>query len=141
MSIEIYDTTLRDGAQGVGINFSVSDKLRIAEHLDTLGVAVVEGGWPGANPTDTEFFAAMTTRPLRNATLAAFGATRRAGVRPQDDPQLRTLLELDGTDGDACRQDVGSAGGRRAPHDDRGEPGHDRRVRALARRRGPARRV
>ena len=93
MSIEIYDTTLRDGAQGVGINFSVSDKLRIAEHLDTLGVTVVEGGWPGANPTDTEFFAAMRTRPLRNATLAAFGATRRAGVRPQDDPQLRTLLD------------------------------------------------
>jgi 2-isopropylmalate synthase len=93
MSIEIYDTTLRDGAQGVGINFSVSDKLRIAEHLDTLGVTVVEGGWPGANPTDTEFFAAMRTRPLRSATLAAFGATRRAGVRPQDDPQLRTLLD------------------------------------------------
>ena len=59
MSVEIYDTTLRDGAQGVGINFSVSDKLRIAEHLDALGVTVVEGGWPGANPTDTEFFAAM----------------------------------------------------------------------------------
>ena len=93
MTIEIYDTTLRDGAQGVGINFSVSDKLRIAEHLDTLGVTVVEGGWPGANPTDTEFFAAMRTRPLRNATLAAFGATRRPGVRPQDDPQLRTLLD------------------------------------------------
>ena len=93
MSIEIYDTTLRDGAQGVGINFSVSDKLRIAEHLDTLGVTVIEGGWPGANPTDTEFFAAMRTRPLRNATLAAFGATRRAGVRPQDDAQLRTLLD------------------------------------------------
>ncbi len=79
MSVEIYDTTLRDGAQGVGINFSVSDKLRIAEHLDTLGVTVVEGGWPGANPTDTEFFAAMRSRPLRNATLAAFGATRRPG--------------------------------------------------------------
>jgi 2-isopropylmalate synthase len=93
VSIEIYDTTLRDGAQGVGINFSVSDKLRIAEHLDTLGVAVIEGGWPGANPTDTEFFEAMRTRPLRHATLAAFGATRRPGVRPQDDAQLRTLLD------------------------------------------------
>jgi 2-isopropylmalate synthase len=93
MNIEIYDTTLRDGAQGVGINFSVSDKLRIAEHLDTLGVTVVEGGWPGANPTDSEFFAAMRTHPLRTATLAAFGATRRAGTRPQDDLQLRTLLD------------------------------------------------
>jgi 2-isopropylmalate synthase len=93
MSLEIYDTTLRDGAQGVGINFSVSDKLRIAEHLDTLGVTVIEGGWPGANPTDTEFFAAMRARPLQHATLAAFGATRRPRVRAQDDPQLRTLLD------------------------------------------------
>jgi len=93
MNIEIYDTTLRDGAQGVGINFSVSDKLRIAEHLDTLGVTVIEGGWPGANPTDTEFFAAMRTHPLRTATLAAFGATRRARTKPQDDLQLRTLLD------------------------------------------------
>ena len=93
MSVEIYDTTLRDGAQGVGINFSVSDKLRIADHLDTLGVTVIEGGWPGANPTDTEFFAAMQTHPLRNATLAAFGATRRPGMQPQDDLQLRTLLD------------------------------------------------
>ncbi len=92
MTLEIYDTTLRDGAQGVGISFSVSDKLRIAEHLDTLGVAVIEGGWPGANPTDTEFFAAMRTHPLRTATLAAFGATRRPGTRPQDDLQVRTLL-------------------------------------------------
>jgi 2-isopropylmalate synthase len=93
MNIEIYDTTLRDGAQGVGINFSVSDKLRITEHLDDLGVAVIEGGWPGANPTDTEFFAAMRTHPLRSATLAAFGATRRARMKPEDDPQLRTLLD------------------------------------------------
>jgi len=93
MNVEIYDTTLRDGAQGVGINFSVSDKLRIAEHLDTLGVAVIEGGWPGANPTDTEFFAAMRTHTLRSATLAAFGATRRPRIQPQDDPQLRTLLD------------------------------------------------
>jgi 2-isopropylmalate synthase len=92
MSIEIYDTTLRDGAQGVGINFSVSDKLRIAEHLDTLGVTVIEGGWPGANPTDTEFFEAMRAHPLHSATLAAFGATRRPGTRAQDDMQVRTLI-------------------------------------------------
>ncbi len=93
MSVEIYDTTLRDGAQGVGISFSVSDKLRIADHLDTLGVAVIEGGWPGANPTDTEFFEAMQTHRLHTATLAAFGATRRPGVRPQDDTQIKTLLD------------------------------------------------
>ncbi len=92
MRIEIYDTTLRDGAQGVGINFSVSDKLRIAEHLDTLGVTVIEGGWPGANPTDSEFFEAMRAHPLHTATLAAFGATRRPGMRAQDDLQVRTLI-------------------------------------------------
>ena len=91
--IELYDTTLRDGAQGVGISFSVSDKLRITEHLDALGVAVIEGGWPGSNPTDTEYFDAMRGVRLRHATLAAFGATRRPGTAPQDDLQLRTLLD------------------------------------------------
>jgi 2-isopropylmalate synthase len=92
-SIELYDTTLRDGAQGVGINFSVSDKLRITELLDQLGVAVIEGGWPGANPTDSEYFASMRGVRLRNSALAAFGSTRRAGVKPQDDLQLRALLD------------------------------------------------
>ncbi len=91
MSVELYDTTLRDGAQGVGINFSVSDKLRVVEHLDRLGIDVIEGGWPGANQTDTEFFAEMRGVRLQHATLAAFGATRRAGVRAQDDLQLRAL--------------------------------------------------
>jgi 2-isopropylmalate synthase len=93
MTLEIYDTTLRDGAQGVGINFSVSDKLRIAEHLDRLGVSVIEGGWPGANQTDTEFFASVRGVRFEHARLAAFGATRRPGVRPQDDLQLRALLD------------------------------------------------
>ncbi|MHB8718447.1 MAG: citramalate synthase [Candidatus Dormibacteria bacterium] len=93
MTLELYDTTLRDGAQGVGISFSVSDKLRIADHLDDLGVGVIEGGWPGANPTDTEFFARMRSQRLRRATLAAFGATRRPGVAAADDLQLRALLD------------------------------------------------
>ncbi|MGA8015516.1 MAG: citramalate synthase [Candidatus Dormiibacterota bacterium] len=92
-ALQIYDTTLRDGAQGVGINFSVSDKLRIAEQLDRLGVAVIEGGWPGSNPTDTEFFARMREVRLSNSVLAAFGATRRPRVRPEDDLQLRALLD------------------------------------------------
>jgi len=92
-ALEIYDTTLRDGAQGVGINFSVSDKLRITELLDELGLAVIEGGWPGANPTDSEYFAAMRGHRLQRAVLAAFGATRRPDVRPEDDLQLRTLLD------------------------------------------------
>ena len=79
-TIHLYDTTLRDGAQQEGINLSVQDKLAIAAQLDELGVTYIEGGWPGANPTDTGFFeAAAGGADLRTARLAAFGATRRAG--------------------------------------------------------------
>lgn len=92
-ALEVYDTTLRDGAQGVGISFSTSDKLRITDLLDDLGVAVIEGGWPGANATDTAFFAEMRGHRLRHAQLAAFGATRRPGVVARDDLQLRALLD------------------------------------------------
>ena len=92
--IHVYDTTLRDGAQQEGLNLSVADKLAIASHLDELGVGYIEGGWPGANPKDTEFFArAATELDLRNATLAAFGATRRAGGRAASDPLVRALLD------------------------------------------------
>jgi 2-isopropylmalate synthase len=92
--IHVYDTTLRDGAQQEGLNLSVADKLAIAAHLDELGVGFIEGGWPGANPKDTEFFArAATELDLRNATLAAFGATRRAGGRAGSDPLVRALLD------------------------------------------------
>jgi 2-isopropylmalate synthase len=92
--LHVYDTTLRDGAQQEGLNLSVADKLAIAAHLDELGVGFIEGGWPGANPKDTEFFArAARDLTLRNATLAAFGATRRAGGRADSDPLVRALLE------------------------------------------------
>ena len=88
----VYDTTMRDGAQQEGINLSVADKLTIARHLDDLGVTHIEGGWPGANPNDTEFFArAAQELQLRTATLAAFGATRRAGGSAATDPQGRKL--------------------------------------------------
>src|SRR3954449_6863874 len=90
----VYDTTLRDGAQQEGLNLSVADKIAIARHLDELGVGFIEGGWPGANPKDTEFFRrAQTELDLKNAQLAAFGATRRAGVRAADDPQVAALRE------------------------------------------------
>lgn len=90
----VYDTTLRDGAQQEGMNLSVADKLAIAPLLDELGVGFVEGGWPGAVPKDTEFFRrAAKELDLRNAVLAAFGATRKAGVRAWDDPQVRALLD------------------------------------------------
>jgi 2-isopropylmalate synthase len=91
--VELYDTTLRDGSQGEGINFSVIDKLRIAEKLDSFGVHYIEGGWPGSNPKDIEFFAEAKRKKFKNARLAAFGATRRKGVAVEKDEQVRLLLQ------------------------------------------------
>jgi 2-isopropylmalate synthase len=92
--LHVYDTTLRDGAQQEGLNLSVTDKLAIAAHLDELGVTYIEGGWPGANPKDTEFFArAQRDLSLQRATLAAFGSTRRPGGRAADDPLTRALVD------------------------------------------------
>jgi 2-isopropylmalate synthase len=91
--IEIYDTTLRDGTQGEGITFSVADKLRIAERLDAFGVHYIEGGWPGSNPRDIEFFAEARHRTFRNARLAAFGSTRRKDIAADKDDQVRLLLD------------------------------------------------
>jgi 2-isopropylmalate synthase len=91
--IEIYDTTLRDGTQGEGVAFSVADKLRIAERLDTFGVHYIEGGWPGSNPKDIEFFEQARRRTFRRARLAAFGSTRRKDVRPDADDQVRLLID------------------------------------------------
>ncbi|AQT74573.1 MULTISPECIES: citramalate synthase [Streptomyces] len=93
-SFHVFDTTLRDGAQREGINLTVADKLTIARHLDDFGVGFIEGGWPGANPRDTEFFArARAEIDFKNAQLVAFGATRRAGGSADQDPQVRALLE------------------------------------------------
>jgi len=93
-AFHIYDTTLRDGAQQEGLNLSVHDKLTIARHLDDLGVGFIEGGWPGANPKDTEFFKlAQTELKLKNATFVAFGATRRPNVKAADDALLRALQD------------------------------------------------
>ncbi len=90
----VYDTTMRDGAQQEGLNLSVQDKLAIAQHLDDLGVGYIEGGWPGSNPKDTEFFAlAAKELDLKHATLAAFGATRRAGVPAADDALLGAIRD------------------------------------------------
>ncbi|MEU5188932.1 citramalate synthase [Streptomyces klenkii] len=90
----VFDTTLRDGAQREGISLTVADKLTIARHLDDFGVGFIEGGWPGANPRDTEFFQrAREEIGFRHAQLVAFGATRKAGVRAEDDPQVAALLD------------------------------------------------
>ena len=81
LSVEIYDTTLRDGAQQEGMNLSVADKMAIAALLDELGVGVIEGGWPGAVPKDTDFFSLVAKElTFKNAQFAAFGMTRRAGT-------------------------------------------------------------
>lgn len=93
--IAFYDCTLRDGAQGPGINFSLTDKIRLARALDAFGMDYVEGGWPGANPKDTEFFRQMRQQPLEHARLVAFGSTHRAGIAAKDDPQLQALLNAD----------------------------------------------
>lgn len=92
--VQVFDTTLRDGAQREGITYSVADKLAVARLLDDVGVSYIEGGWPGALPKDTEFFArARTELTLRHAVLVAFGATRKAGVAVEDDAQVRALLD------------------------------------------------
>ena len=75
--ITIYDTTLRDGSQTEGISFTVNDKLKITEKLDQLGVHYIEGGWPGSNPKDRDYFKAVKSKKLKHAKIAAFGSTRR----------------------------------------------------------------
>ncbi|MBK9989638.1 MAG: citramalate synthase [Verrucomicrobia bacterium] len=92
-NVLIYDTTLRDGTQGEGISFSVTDKLLIAEKLDQFGVDYIEGGYPGSNPRDITFFQEVKNIRFKHAKLAAFGSTRRAGGKASDDSQLRTLLD------------------------------------------------
>jgi 2-isopropylmalate synthase len=96
LDFHVFDTTLRDGAQREGVSYSVADKLAVARLLDEIGVGFIEGGWPGALPKDTEFFArARTELKLRHAQLVAFGATRKAGVRVEEDPQVRALLDAE----------------------------------------------
>ncbi|MEV5612207.1 citramalate synthase [Streptomyces sp. NPDC052225] len=93
-SFHVFDTTLRDGAQREGINLTVADKLTIARHLDDFGVGFIEGGWPGANPRDTEFFArAQQEIDFKHAQLVAFGSTRRANAKASEDPQVKALLD------------------------------------------------
>jgi 2-isopropylmalate synthase len=92
-AVEIYDTTLRDGSQREGISYTLDDKLRIAKKLDEFGVAFIEGGWPGSNPKDAEFFARARDTEFRRALVTAFGSTRRAKLGPESDPSLKAMLE------------------------------------------------
>ena len=92
-TVQLYDTTLRDGAQEEGISFSVEDKLKICQKLDELGIDFVEGGWPGSNPKDTEFFAKAKNLRLVHSTLVAFGSTRHSDFAVGEDLNLRALLQ------------------------------------------------
>jgi 2-isopropylmalate synthase len=94
-TLRLYDTTLRDGTQREGLSLSVEDKVKIACALDRLGVSYIEGGWPGSNPKDAEFFRRIRAVPLARARVAAFGSTRRAGIRCEDDASLLALVEAE----------------------------------------------
>ncbi len=91
--VEIYDTTLRDGSQGEGVSYTANDKIRIARKLDHFGISYIEGGWPGSNPKDAEFFERARDLEWTTAKIAAFGSTRRANLAAEDDPNLRSLVE------------------------------------------------
>ncbi|MFA5104760.1 MAG: citramalate synthase [Candidatus Margulisiibacteriota bacterium] len=93
MKVKLFDTTLRDGAQTEGISFSVEDKIKIAKLLDSIGIHYIEGGWPGSNPKDIEFFQKIQNIPLSNATIVAFSSTRRANVQVENDKNIETLVE------------------------------------------------
>ena len=93
--LEIYDTTLRDGAQAEDVSFSADDKVMVAQRLDALGVQFIEGGWPGANPKDIEFFRMIKETPLKQATVVAFGSTRKASNPVQKDSNIQALLQAE----------------------------------------------
>src|SRR3989338_7871063 len=93
--VYIYDTTLRDGSQGEGISFTVEDKLKITKLLDDFGIDYIEGGWPGSNPKDVEFFKRVKDLKLKHAKIAAFSSTRRAGKTVEEDINIQTLLAAD----------------------------------------------
>jgi 2-isopropylmalate synthase len=94
-SVEIYDTTLRDGAQGMRVTFSLQDKISLTLRLDEFGIPFIEGGWPFSNPKDEEYFKAIRDYPLRQAKVVAFGSTRRKGARPEEDENLNAIVKCD----------------------------------------------
>jgi 2-isopropylmalate synthase len=93
--VQLYDTTLRDGTQAEDISFQVADKILIAKQLDALGIDYIEGGWPGSNPKDIDFFQKIKREKLKHSKITAFGSTRRSRMAPGDDPNIRTLLDAE----------------------------------------------
>ena len=130
-ALQLYDTTLRDGVQREGLSFSLQDKLKVARRLDALGVNYIEGGYPGSNQRDQEFFTRARAMTWQNARIAAFGSTRYKDNRAEDDPSLRTLIDAEtSTVTIVCknselhvREVLGVAIGT--------EPGHDRQFRRV----------
>ena len=148
--ITIYDTTLRDGSQGEGVNFSLQDKLNITRRLDELGVDFIEGGYPLSNPKDFEYFQEVRKLPLQHAKVAAFGMTRRKGVGPAEDDVPQGAARRPDAGRHHRRQDVGHARPRGAGTQPGRKPAHDRRLggllqggrpRGLLRRRALLRRL
>ena len=132
----LFDTTLRDGAQTAGIEFSLEDKIAVTRLLEELGVDYIEGGYPGANVVDDAFFAEPRTK---RATFTAFGMTKRSGRSVGNDPGVQAIAQQRRAGGLLCRQDLGQAGRARARHVAGGEPQEPPRDRR-GRRSRPARR-
>ena len=126
--VVLYDTTLRDGTQGENITLSLADKLRIARMLDEFGMPYIEGGWPGSNPKDIEFFAAARTMRWQTAKLAAFGSTRHRSNRPTEDPNLRELVAAETPVVTIFGKSLAAARHRGARRDAGREPRDDRRL-------------
>lgn len=93
MTVKLFDTTLRDGSQGEGVNFSSDDKLKVARELDYLGIHYIEGGWPGSNPKDIAFFEKVRKTSFKHAKISSFGSTRRAQKKPDEDPNLKAIID------------------------------------------------
>ena len=139
--VKLYDTTLRDGMQGEGMSLSAGEKLRVVHALDELGVHFIEAGFPSSNPKEVELFELLAEQELEQATICAFGMTRRRDVAAEDDAALRDAGRLLRAGRDAGRQDLGAApreGDQGLP---RGEPGDDRRLGRLLPRAGQAGRL
>ena len=126
MDVQLFDTTLRDGTQSEGLSLSVEDKLKIARILDGFGIHFIEGGYPGSNPKDVEFFQRAKSLSLKHAKLTAFGMTRKAGGQAASDPVLRALIDAAHAGRLHRRQVVEPARHRGARHDAGREPGDDR---------------
>ena len=127
----LYDTTLRDGCQAEDVSFTLEDKLRIAAKLDELGIDYIEGGYPGSNDRDADFFKRVKKLKLKNAKVASFGTTMKVGIKPSQDFNLRVLLEADTPVVTLVGKTWDLACTRRLAHQPEGQSGDHRRLHRL----------